>query len=407
MAQELHIGIFGKRNQGKSSLINLLTGQSTAIVSEMPGTTTDPVRKSCEIFGIGKCVLVDTAGFDDEGEVGRLRVEKTRAVADRIDLAVLLFSGDTFDAAEQEFAGFLQQRALPMLLLHNKADRTPLSDSCRVWLQQLFPTAALLDFSVEKALEEREGLEEDVALPVFENLRALTSALEKRNTGASVLDGIVSAGDVVVLVCPIDSQAPRDRLILPQVMMARQCLDLHALPLLCQVEELSALLSSLHRSPALVITDSQAFRQVSALVPASIPLTGFSLCMARGKGHFETYVAGTRHLTRLQEDDKVLILESCTHQVNCQDIGRVKLPAALRRATGKNLRFTFVAGLDPLPDKLHDFAMAVQCGGCMVSDRQLSARIELLCSAGIPVSNYGMALAWANGIFERAVSVFE
>ena len=410
MAQELHIGIFGKRNQGKSSLINLLTGQQTAIVSEKPGTTTDPVKKSCEILGIGKCVLVDTAGFDDEGEVGRLRVEKTKETIARMDTAVLLISNNTFAEDEKNFADLLQKDSVPFLILHNKADKIPLSDGLKTLLAKRYPSSRILDFSIRQALAEKSvsgNPAEDPGRAVTEQLRAMLPQGEREYDKEKILEGIVEAGDTVVLVCPIDKQATRDRLILPQVLMARQCLDMHALPLLCQTEELPMLLASLHHRPSLVITDSQAFKEVAALVPADMPLTGFSLCMARGKGHFNTYVAGTRHLTQLRENDEVLILESCTHQVNCQDIGRVKLPAALRKVSGKNLRFRFVAGLDPLPDNLQDFALAVQCGGCMVSDRQLSVRIDALCAAGIPVSNYGMALAWANGIFERAVGVFE
>lgn len=455
MGQETYIGLFGRRNQGKSSLMNLLTGQQVSIVSEKPGTTTDPVKKSCEIFGIGKCVLVDTAGFDDEaGDVGRKRVEKTREMVPRLDAALLLVSGNTFTEEDKAFADYLQQNRVPFLVLHNKSDEVALTPSFRQGLQRLYPACKVLDFSVLEALEESpdsavvsESLAEETrrhpvssvkGMPKVEILSELPSedtnghslaATEGTPNGKTVyeelvdalqglleqrgnhepkpaLAGLVQEGDVVVLVCPVDAEAPKGRLILPQVLMARQCLDLHAMPFLCQVEELPAILDKLAVPPALVITDSQAFHQVAGILPASMPLTSFSICLARQKGNFETYLQGATQLASLQDGDRILMLESCTHQVNCHDIGRFKLPAALRKRTGKTLDFLYISGLDPLPSRLEGFRMAIQCGGCMVGDRQLSVRVEKLAQAGLPVCNYGMTLAWCAGIFERAVSVF-
>lgn len=405
----LHIAIFGRRNQGKSSLMNLLTGQQTSIVSDTPGTTTDPVRKSCELFGLGKCVLVDTAGFDDTGELGGRRSERTFAAVQGIDVAVLVISGNVFPQADTDFADLLQKQHIPFLILHNKADRQPLTEDFRKYLLDRYPESGLLDFSaVEAAAQRVSAAGEDAGDAVADLVGALNELVAARNSlpSVSALQGIVKASEKVVLVCPIDEEAPKDRLILPQVMLARQCLDLHAMPLLCQVEELPALLASLNEPPALVITDSQVFGKVAEILPESQSLTGFSICLARQKGHFETYLQGTRHLDCLEDGQKILMLESCTHQVNCQDIGRVKLPALIRKKSGKQLEFQFVSGTDPLPENLSDFAMAIQCGGCMVGNRQLSARIERLRAAGVPVANYGMALAWGKGIFARATALF-
>lgn len=418
----VQIGIFGKRNQGKSSLMNLLSGQQVSIVSEQPGTTTDPVRKSCEVFGIGKCVFVDTAGFDDKEGIGRLRVEKTLGLIDRLDVGILLISGNTFTEEDKSFAAFLAQAGVPFVIVHNKSDEAALSIEFRTLLARLYPKSPLLDFSVKEALRQGFGSTAGTAgegsgtsaparfgSPYGPIAEALSRLLEENGSAKAAepaLEGLVREGDCVLMVCPIDAEAPKDRLILPQVLLARQCLDYHALPVLCQVEELPGAFRSLRRPPALVITDSQVFGQVAAQVPDTCPLTSFSICLARQKGNFSHYLAGTRTLPALEDGQQVLMLESCTHQVNCHDIGRVKLPAVLQEKTGKRLSFRYVSGLDPLPDDLSGIALAIQCGGCMVTARQLETRIRRLRSQGIPVSNYGMAIAWCNGIFERATRMF-
>lgn len=410
MSRELHIGIFGRRNQGKSSLMNLLAGQQVSIVSEYPGTTTDPVKKSCELMGIGKCVFVDTAGFDDESKgLGGQRVARTREMIQRLDIGVLLISENLFTEDDKVFAGYLQQSDIPFVILHNKVDEVPLSISFKMMLEKLYPTCEVVGFSVRNALDEVKSgqkLSEQVCSPLLDALQKIVRDHGMDLGGRSVLKGIVKQGDCVVLVCPIDGEAPKDRLILPQVMITRQCLDLHATPLLCQVEELPGLLSILEKPPVLVITDSQVFGRVASLLPSGLPLTSFSICMAGQKGNFHYYIDGTRVLESLEENNRILILESCTHQVNCNDIGRVKLPALLQKVTGRKLEFTFVSGLDPLPEDLSGYTLAIQCGGCMVSDKQLDVRVKSLLAAGLPVSNYGMTLAWCNGIFERSVSVF-
>lgn len=403
----LHIALFGKRNQGKSSLMNLLTGQQTSIVSDTPGTTADPVRKSCELFGLGKCVLIDTAGFDDTGALGSRRAARALAAIEGLDAALLVISNNTFASDEQEFADRLQKEDIPFLVIHNKSDQKPLSSALRAMLQSRYPDCGVLDFSAESAT--RKTARDAAYDPVAEIVGKLREVMEKNiPEGAPelALQGLVRQGDRVVLVCPIDEEAPKDRLILPQVMLTRQCLDFHAVPVLCRVEELPEVMRSLPCAPALVITDSQAFGQVEKLLPAPQPLTGFSICLARQKGNFETYLQGTRRLDQLADGQKILMLESCTHQVNCQDIGRVKLPAAIRKKSGKELEFCFVSGNDPLPDNLAEFSLAIQCGGCMATARQLAHRVRALRQAGLPVANYGMALAWASGIFERATQIF-
>lgn len=409
----VYIGIFGKRNQGKSSLMNLLAGQNISLVSEIPGTTTDPVRKSCEIFGIGKCVFVDTAGFDEpvqEGPLGRMRVERTFDYVQRLDMAILLISENSLAQAEKDFARLLSENSVPFIIVHNKADVSALSPGFASMLARLYPQNPLVDFSVREALgaaAPSQQAEKSPCEPIWKALRAL---YEKHGAAAlpprPALEGLIKAGDCVVMVCPIDGEAPAERLILPQVLFARQCLDFHALPVLCQLEELKTVFKKLRREPALVITDSQVFGSVNQRIPATCPLTSFSICLARQKGNFEHYMAGTSHLANLKNHSKVLMLESCTHQINCHDVGRVKLPALLQAKTGKKLEFVYVSGLDPLPDDLSGFAMAVQCGGCMVSARQLENRIKTLVKNNIPVSNYGMTLAWCNGIFDRATAMF-
>lgn len=403
----LHIALFGKRNQGKSSLMNLLTGQQTSIVSDTPGTTADPVRKSCELFGLGKCVLIDTAGFDDTGALGSRRAARALAAVEGLDAALLVISNNTFASDEQEFADRLQKEDIPFLVIHNKSDQKPLSSALRAMLQSRYPDCGVLDFSAESAT--RKAARDAAYDPVAEIVGKLREVMERNiPEGAPelALQGLVRQGDRVVLVCPIDDEAPKDRLILPQVMLTRQCLDFHAVPVLCRVEELPEVMRSLPCAPVLVITDSQAFGQVEKLLPASQPLTGFSICLARQKGNFETYLQGTRRLDQLADGQKILMLESCTHQVNCQDIGRVKLPAAIRKKSGKELEFCFVSGNDPLPDNLAEFSLAIQCGGCMATARQLAHRVRALRQACLPVANYGMALAWASGIFERATQIF-
>lgn len=420
MHDEIFIGLLGRRNQGKSALMNLLTGQQVSIVSDTPGTTTDPVKKSMEVFGLGRCVWIDTAGWDDAGGVGFQRVERSRRTLDLLQAAVVLFSHNDFGEAEQEICGALAQKRVPFVLLHNKRDEQPLSDALKADLARRYPGSPVVDFSTVQAAEAATGqastptaaagassaadTTDEPAAPLIAALKTLLGAAHA--APRPVLEGLIQAGDLVLLVTPIDAEAPKDRLILPQVQISRQCLDLHAGCLLCQPEELPQMLQRLNTPPRLVITDSQAFKEVHAMLPAEQPLTSFSICLARQKGPFDAYLQGTPHIARLRDGDRLLLLESCTHQINCHDIGRVKLPNLLRQRTGKQLQFEFVSGLNPLPDAPDRYAMVIQCGGCMVTGKQLEQRLTPFIDAGVPVSNYGMTLAYLQGIFDRAVAPF-
>ena len=353
-------------------MINFLTGQQIAIVSDTAGTTTDPVRKSMEIGGIGPVVLVDTAGIDDEGELGALRVERSMAALAEVDLALLLYTEGSYGEPEERVERWCSEHGTPMLKVRTKGE--PI---------------------------DKEGLIAKIkdALP------------ESAYRGRSLLGDVVAQGDTVVLVTPIDSSAPEGRMILPQVQVLRDLMDLHAVAVFCQPEELEVESGKWKvESPRLVITDSQAFEKVAAVVPEEVPLTSFSVVLARQKGLFEEYLAGTKKIGALKDGDRVLLLESCTHNVTCEDIGRVKLPAALKKATGKDLQFDILAGNDAIPNSsflISNYSLVIQCGGCVISAKQVKARLLGALEAGVPVSNYGLALAWCNGIFERATRVFQ
>ena len=394
MAKDLkpHIGIFGRRNSGKSSLINLLTGQNIAIVSDTAGTTTDPVKKSIEIFGVGPCVLIDTAGIDDVGELGKQRVEKTMKVLEEIDCAILVITGNQFDETEKRLVSRMKELVVPFFIVHNKADEEPLLAVMRAVIEQS-TGAKVLDFSVSR---------NDDITPLVEVLKKTIpeSAYQK----VSLLGGIIKPNEVVVLVCPVDSEAPEGRLILPQVMAIRDVLDNECICVVLKETHLQQYLETMSK-PALIVTDSQLFGFVSKIVPPEIPLTSFSIVMARLRGDFDNYIKGTPHLSQLKDGDTVLLLESCTHHSTCEDIGRVKLPRLILKYTGKDIHFEYVAGLSPIanPEK---YAMAIQCGGCMSTRKQLLNRTNLFVNQDIPISNYGMALAYMNGIFERVMAPF-
>ena len=396
------IGLFGRRNVGKSTMVNFLTGQQVAIVSDTAGTTTDPVRKSMEIGGIGPVVLIDTAGIDDEGELGLQRVEKSMAALAEVDLALLLYT--EWGAPEERVDRWCREHGTAVLHIRTKADvgtrraaSAAESEASTADAARLVPTD--LAFSAH----------DSTLHPALVELirRALP---ESAYRGRSLLGDIVRAGDHVVLVTPIDSSAPEGRMILPQVQVLRDLMDLHAVATFCQPEELEFENSKLKiDNSRLVVTDSQVFHKVAAIVPEEIPLTSFSIVLARQKGLFAEYLEGTRQIGNLQDGDRVLLLESCTHNVTCEDIGRVKLPAALKKATGKELHFDILAGTDSLStlhSPLSTYSLVIQCGGCVITAQQVKARLLPALEAGVPVSNYGLALAWCNGIFERATRIF-
>ncbi len=389
-----HIGIFGRRNNGKSSLINCLAEQEVAIVSREPGTTTDPVKKSMEITDIGPVVIIDTAGTDDSGELGNKRVSKTREVIRTIDLGILVLAGNRFDQEEEAIIEQLDKWEVPYLVIHNKSDLEAGTEALK---QAVYKKTGqkLLDFS-SVLPTNREVLIEQIRRAIPE-----TAYLSK-----SLVGDIISQGDLVLLITPIDEEAPEGRMILPQVQAIRDILDNDAIAVVAKEREIDALMKRLSPRPALVITDSQVFKKADASIPEDIPLTSFSTVLARYKGDFESYLRGTPHLSRLKDGDKILILESCTHHVSCDDIGRMKIPRWLSGFTGMQLEFEVVAGLGKVPGNISDYSMVIQCGGCMITRKQLINRLKPAIDAGIPVSNYGMAIAYMHGIYERAVAPF-
>lgn len=369
-----HIGIYGRTNSGKSTLINKLTGQHIAIVSEQAGTTTDPVKKSIEIFGIGPVILIDTAGIDDTSDLGKQRVEKTYQTLKEIDCAILVIADNQFGKPEEQLIDQFNAYALPYIIVNNLFDGKVKSDAIN--LNVLKDDPQLIVEALKKAIPE--------------------SAYKK----TSMLDGIVKSNDVIVLVTPIDDEAPEGRLILPQVMAIRNVLDNDCICVVLKETNLQQYFDTMPH-PDLVVTDSQAFAMVSKIVPEEVRLTSFSILLARLRGDFENYLKGTPHLAELKDGDKILMLESCTHEISCGDIGRVKLPALIRKFTGKNIQFDYVAGLSPI-NNIEQYAMAIQCGGCVATRKQLLNRTNLAVQAGIPISNYGMAIAFMTGIFARA-----
>ena len=407
MVKVRNIGIFGKCNVGKSTLINMLAGQEVAIVSSQAGTTTDAVRKRIEIPEIGPCNLIDTAGFDDRSELGEQRARKSRAVMNQIDMAILLFTGNIFANEEKSLLDELKKKDIPVLAVHSQSDILPLDVDLAMELNSLYGvdvvefSAAILDEEKQK-----EAIDQLVSFIIKELLVYI-----QNNEERTILEGIVNEGDKIVLVCPVDSEAPQGRLILPQVMAIRDILDQNGVAVVLKPEQLKDYMEKNGNQVSLVVTDSQVFKEVEALVPANVPVTSFSILMARAKGPYKDYLQGMKSIDALKDGDTVLMLESCTHHSTCEDIGRVKIPRRLvSYLTARNggvpvdIKFEFVAGLDEIPAK-DNYALAIQCGGCMVTRKQLVNRINFLKERNIPVVNYGMTLAYLGGIMDR-VSLF-
>lgn len=379
-----HIGILGRRNNGKSSLINAITGQDVAIVDELAGTTTDPVKKSIEIFGIGPAVLIDTAGIDDVGSVGEKRVGKSLETLKTLDFALLVITEGEYGEPEKLVTQQFRQYEIPYLIVNNKCDKTSAPDM-EVEGRKVWNVSARTRMGIDEMLNEM--------------VRQMPASAYVSH---SLLGGIIQSGDIIVLVTPIDSEAPEGRLILPQVQLIRDILDNDAVAVVLKENQLTNYLQT-HENPKLVVTDSQMFGAVSQMVPDEVPLTSFSIVLAHHKGDFEHYLEGTPHLDKLQDGDRILLLESCTHRTSCEDIGRFKLPRWIKQYAGKEVTFDFVSGLNEVPD-IHKYAMVIQCGGCMMTRRQLINRLKPAIEQGIPVSNYGMTIAYLQGIFKRAVS---
>ncbi|HEX2936594.1 MAG TPA: [FeFe] hydrogenase H-cluster maturation GTPase HydF [Bacteroidales bacterium] len=389
-----HIGIFGRRNCGKSSIINAITGQDIAIVSDIAGTTTDPVKKSMEIDTIGPVILIDTAGIDDTGELGKKRIEKTWQAISTIDAAIIVIADSHFGNYEEALMAKFNDLAVPFMLVHNKSDIAPIQSELKNKIEN-FTHTKIIACSAYK----HTGIDD-----LINCLKSIIP--ENVYQAKSLLGDVLKAGDTVLLITPIDLEAPEGRMILPQVQVIRDVLDNDCVAVVAKEKDIAAYISKMNPKPALVITDSQVFPKADASVPKDIPLTSFSIVLARHKGDFANYIKGTPALNHLKEGDRILILESCTHHVSCDDIGRFKIPCWLANYTGKHLEFDTVAGLSKLPRDIHEYAMVIQCGGCMITHRQIINRLKPAVDAGIPVSNYGMAIAWMHGIYNRAVAPF-
>jgi len=389
-----HIGIYGRRNNGKSSLINRIANQDIAIVSETAGTTTDPVKKSFEITGFGPVILIDTAGIDDIGELGEKRISKTMESIKLIDLAILVITNNIFDSFEKQLIAEFKNYDTPFIVVHNKSDEEKLKPQTKL-LIELQQKTKVLDFSTKQTSNYEELID------LIKKTIPESSYKEQ-----SLIGDLVSYGDIVLLITPIDIEAPEGRLILPQIQAIRDILDNDCIAIILKEREVDAFLRKTGIKPKLAITDSQIFLKADAAVPKDIPLTGFSVVLARLKGDFENYLKGTPKISELKDGDKILLLESCTHHTSCDDIGRVKIPRWLTNYSGKKLEFDVVAGLDNLQKDINQYSLVIQCGGCMITRKQLINRLKPAIKSGIPVTNYGMTIAYVQGIYDRAIAPF-
>ncbi|MBR0302316.1 MAG: [Clostridia bacterium] len=379
-AERVQIGFFGMRNAGKSSLVNRVTGQDMSLVSDVRGTTTDPVRKSMELLPLGPVTIIDTPGFDDEGTLGEMRVKRTKEVLAVCDIAVLVTENDKLSDGERELLSLIDSRGVPRLVVHNKRD--------------LYGAKENTPTEIYVSAKDNSG--------IYELKEALGRLAPQKKEIRFVAD-LISPGDTVVLVIPIDTAAPKGRIILPQQQAIRDILDAGAVSVVTGVETLGATLDSMKAPPALVITDSQAFAKVMKIVPESIPLTSFSILMARYKGFLEAALDGARSIDKIRDGSKILISEGCTHHRQCEDIGTVKLPAWIRRHTGTEPEFAFTSG-HGFPEDLSGYDLVIHCGACMLNDNEVKNRMNASLAAGVPFTNYGTAIAHMNGILERSVA---
>lgn len=383
-ANRVHIGFFGCRNAGKSSVVNAVTGQELSIVSDTRGTTTDPVQKAMELLPLGPVLIIDTPGFDDEGHLGQLRVRKTRQVLNRTDVAVLVVDGvEGLRDCDRDLLALFREKNIPYCVAYNKCDLAPVSPAA----DNELAVSALTGQGISQLKETIARL-------------AVNEALEPRLVG-----DLIAPGQLAVLVVPIDGSAPKGRLILPQQQVIRDLLDHHAMAVVTQDTELKDTLNRLGTKPAMVITDSQVFAKASADTPADIPLTSFSILMARSKGLLETAVRGAAAIDSLRDGDTVLISEGCTHHRQCDDIGTVKMPGWIRAFSGSNPDFRFTSGGE-FPEDVSRYALVVHCGGCMLNEKEMRHRIRTAVACDVPIVNYGVAIAHMNGILRRSLELF-
>lgn len=396
-SERVHIGFFGKRNAGKSSVMNKVTGQELAVVSDVKGTTTDPVYKAMELLPLGPVVMMDTPGIDDEGELGGLRVKKSYQVLNKTDAAVLVIDGKAgMSGEDQALLERIRKKNIPSILVLNKRDLLTEEEVCQTLSGLPEGYQEGKDYLWVSA-QEGTGVQE-----LKERLAVLASTEENHK---KIVGDLLSPGDFVVLVVPIDKAAPKGRLILPQQQTIRDILDADAVSVVIKEDRLKETLESLGKKPRLVITDSQVFGRVSKDTPKELLLISFSILFARYKGNLETVVEGARTLEKLKDGDKVLISEGCTHHRQCGDIGTVKLPAWIRKYTEKNLEFSFTSGTE-FPDELGEYSLIVHCGGCMLNEREMKYRLSCAEDQGVPMTNYGIIIAYMNGILERILEPF-
>ena len=421
-SERVHISFFGRRNAGKSSLVNAIAGQPVSLVSDILGTTTDPVRKSMEILPLGPVLLIDTPGIDDEGSLGEMRVSRSKEVIRETDIALLVLSAKVFleesaealhselcflPKREQLLLEVFQEEHIPVMLILSQLDR--LSDTekeelkkAREVLEQKKREYGIQSIQLSSGLSSKESAN-------FSGSEAIKNTLAEllpKTEGRRLFSGLLEEGDYIVLVTPIDESAPKGRLILPQQMAIRDLLDYHAIPIVTQVEELKAVMESLGKKVKLVVTDSQAFKAVEKILEKDVPLTSFSILMARYKGFLSYALQGCAILDSLEDGDKIYIAEGCTHHRQCGDIGTVKLPKMLEKYSGKKLSFVFTEGKGFLPEeKRKELKLMIHCGACMLSEREVQSRYRDFLHKGIPICNYGLAMAKMTGILERSVSM--
>lgn len=382
--ERVHIGFFGRRNAGKSSVVNAVTGQNLSIVSDTKGTTTDPVYKAMELLPLGPVVIIDTPGIDDVGALGEERVRRTKQVLNKTDIAVVIVDGtEGLAPADEDVLALIRSKGLPYLIVYNKADLVK-------------HAAEADDHTIHVSALTGDGIYE---------LKEKLARLKPADAEAPIVSDLIDRGDMVVLVVPIDSAAPKGRLILPQQQTIREILDSNSAAIVVKEDELPHTLSCFTKKPSLVITDSQVFGRVSADTPDDIRLTSFSILMARHKGLLESAVRGVTAVDKLKDGDKVLIAEGCTHHRQCDDIGTVKIPRWLKEYTGKDISIETSSGRD-FPEDLSPYALVIHCGGCMLNGREVGYRMKTAADQAVPITNYGIAIAYMKGILRRSLSVF-
>ncbi len=388
-ANRIHIGFFGRRNAGKSSVVNAVTGQELSVVSDVKGTTTDPVTKAMELLPMGPVLIIDTPGYDDEGELGELRVKKTKQILNKTDVAILVVDGTVgLTSVDEELIKIFKQKGLNYITVYNKCDLMSVSDMIKLSQDDSAILVSATDKKNIDQLKEKIALMADIGPEKY------------------LVKDLVSKGDIIVLVTPIDSAAPKGRLILPQQQTIRDLLEADAVTVVIKENEVEQTLKLLNKKPRMIITDSQAFKTVAQQTPSDVPLTSFSILMARYKGFLDSAVKSAVAIDNLQDGDKVLISEGCTHHRQCGDIGTVKLPAWLEKYTGKKLAYEFTSG-GTFPEDLSQYKVVIHCGGCTLNERELQYRMKCALDQGVPFTNYGTVIAQTQGILMRSLEVFE